>query len=216
MRRFILFTAAAMIVALILSAEARATDYVVDTERSEFVVRLFKAGIAAAFAHDHVIRAAGLEGGGSFGPDEPGEGSIWIEVDVASLKADEPEVRGKYGLEKSMSDKSRQKIQATMLSAKQMDAANFPVISFRSAAIEAHEEGEYLISGDLTIHGVTKPISFPVAAEEVDGRLHGIASIDFKQSDYGIRPFSAMFGAVRNRDEAVLHADIYLLPSADE
>ncbi len=216
MRKCILFTVAAMIVALTLSAEARAMDYAIDTDRSEFVVQLFKGGIAAALAHDHVIRAAEFKGAARFDPGAPGEASIWIEVGVASLKADEPEIRKKYGLESSVSDKDRRKVQATMLSAKQMDVDNFPAISFRSTGIEEHGEGEYLISGDLTIHGVTKRVSFPVAAEEVDGGLHVAVSIDFKQSDFGIRPFRAMFGAVRNRDEATLHADIYLLPGADE
>ena len=34
-----------------------------------------------------------------------------------------------------------------------------------------------------------------------------------KQSDFGIEPFSAMLGALRNKDEAVLHVDIFAAPA---
>ena len=128
MLRFILFTVVAMIVALVAPAKARAADYVVDTERSEFVAQLFKGGIAAALAHDHVIRATEFEGGASFDPEAPGEASIWVEVEVASLKADEPEIRERYGLEGTIRDKDRRKIQATMLSVEQLDVDNFSEI----------------------------------------------------------------------------------------
>ncbi len=210
--------AIATIAALVVSAEAGpdeySGEYSVDTGRSEFVVRLFRAGVAAALAHDHVIRAADVDGGARLDASDLEGSFIWVEVQAASLKADEPKVRRKYGLAKRISEKDRAKIQATMLSAKQMDVKNYPTISFRSTGITKQADGEYLIAGDLTIHGVTESISFPVTvsmpAEEDGGGFHAAVSIDFQQSDYGIEPFSAMFGAVRNKDGASLHADIYL------
>jgi len=39
------------------------------------------------------------------------------------------------------------------------------------------------------------------------------AESGFKQSDFGIKPFSAMLGAVRNKDEAVLYIDIFAAPA---
>ena len=208
--------AIATIAALVVSAEAGpdeySGEYSVDTGRSEFVVRLFRGGVAAALAHDHVIRAAEFDGGARLDASDLEGSFIWVEVQAASLKADEPKVRRKYGLAQRISEKDRARIQATMLSAKQMDVENYPTISFRSTGITKQADAEYLIVGDLTIHGVTKSISFPVTApaEEDGGGFHAAVSIDFRQSDYGIEPFSAMFGAVRNKDGASLHADIYL------
>lgn len=215
LRKTVLMAIAAIAV-LVVSAEADeySDEYSVDTGRSEFVVRLFRGGIAAALGHDHVIRATEFDGGARLDASDPERSFIWVEVQAASLKADEPEIREKYGLAKRISEKDRAKIQATMLSANQMDVENYPTISFRSTGITKQADGEYLIAGDLTIHGVTRSISFPVTVsmpEEGDGgEFHATVSIDFRQSDYGIEPFSAMFGAVRNKDGASLHADIYL------
>ena len=45
-----------------------------------------------------------------------------------------------------------------------LDAANHPVITFRSSAISPKGEGSYELTGDLTIRGVTKPVTFAVEA----------------------------------------------------
>jgi polyisoprenoid-binding protein YceI len=42
------------------------------------------------------------------------------------------------------------------------DAANHPKITFKSTAIEPKGDGEYLVRGDITIRGVTKPIALDV------------------------------------------------------
>jgi polyisoprenoid-binding protein YceI len=198
-------------------ASANATDYEIDAERSELVVRLFKGGVAAAFAHNHVIRAAKFEGGAEFDPNKPAAASIWVEVQTASLMADEPEIRKRFGLPKEISEKDRQGIQATMLSPKQMDVEEYPTMKFRSTNVEEYAGGRYQITGDLTIRGETRQIVFSISADDENGNLHGSAAIDFRQSDFGITPYSALFGAVRNRDDAVLHAKIVLVPvSVDE
>jgi polyisoprenoid-binding protein YceI len=41
------------------------------------------------------------------------------------------------------------------------DAAKFPEITFRAAGATAHEDG-YKVTGDLTMHGVTKPVTLEV------------------------------------------------------
>jgi polyisoprenoid-binding protein YceI len=42
------------------------------------------------------------------------------------------------------------------------DAANHPKITFKSTAIEPKGDGEYLVRGDITIRGVTRPIALDV------------------------------------------------------
>ena len=217
MRRAGIFIVAVSIAATNILAVAYAADYKVDAERSELVVRLFKGGVAAAIAHNHVVRAVEYSGGAKGDSNNPEAASIWIEVQTASFKADEPEIRERYGLPKGISDKDRRKIQATMLSAKQMDVEKYSTMKFRSTSVEEQSEGRYQITGDLTMHGETRSVTFPITVEDENGDLHGSAAIDFKQSDFGIKPYSAMFGAVRNRDDAILYAKIVLVPgSADE
>ncbi|MFO0758798.1 MAG: YceI family protein [Byssovorax sp.] len=42
------------------------------------------------------------------------------------------------------------------------DAEHHPKITFQSTSITAKGEGEYAVAGDLTIRGVTKPVTFEV------------------------------------------------------
>lgn len=187
---------------------AMAAQYVIDPAKSELVVRLFRGGVAAAFAHNHVIRATDFSGGTSFDPEFPSTPSMSVEARTDSLKVDEPAVRQKHRLAEVVSDKDRRKIQATMESAEQLDVARFPTMKFQSTKVEKESDGKYIVSGDLTIHGVKRSVSFPVTVSDKGEELRGQASLRFKQSDFGIKPFSIMMGAVRNEDEAVLYLDI--------
>jgi polyisoprenoid-binding protein YceI len=137
-----------------------------------------------------------------------------VEAKADSLAADEPAMREKYELEKEMSDKDRLKVQETMLSENQMDAQQFPLIRFESTEIEKKSEGQYLVTGIMTIHGVKKPVSFPAVVLQENGVLRGQGSFRFKQSDFGITPYSAFFGSVRNQDEAVMNIELFLAPSS--
>ena len=44
------------------------------------------------------------------------------------------------------------------------------------------------ITGNMTIHGVTKPLTFATKARRAGGSLTGIADVDFKMSDFNITP----------------------------
>jgi polyisoprenoid-binding protein YceI len=195
------------------SNQADCADYIVDRDRSEFVVTLSKGGIAAALAHNHAIRATEFTGEAVFDPANLGSAMLRVRAQTGSLVADEPDVRRRYGLSRSIGERDRRKIQETMLSASQMNAAKYPTMEFRSTSVEKRPEGQYLVTGNLSIHGVERPVAFAVTLEEEDGALRGRATITFRQSDYGIKPYSAMLGAVRNKDEAILNVEIFAIPS---
>ena len=54
------------------------------------------------------------------------------------------------------------------------------------------------VAGDLTLAGTTRPISFTIVPG-ADGAL--AASAVVKQSDWGMKPYSALFGALKVLDE---------------
>jgi polyisoprenoid-binding protein YceI len=196
-----------------LQGFAQAAEYKVAPERSELVVQLYKAGIASALAHDHVIRAAEFSGDAEFNPDDPSLTSLRIEVQTASLQADEPELRRKYGLTQRLSDGDRKSIQQTMESPRQMDAQKYPTITFQSTEVKKESEGLFLITGDLTMHGVTRTVTVSAIIEDLkNGDIRGRASLTFNQSDFDIEPYSAFLGAVRNQDQAVMHVNILITP----
>jgi len=43
-----------------------------------------------------------------------------------------------------------------------LDTEKYPTITFKSTNVEKKDEAEYSVTGDLTIHGVTKPVTLKV------------------------------------------------------
>lgn len=92
------------------------------------------------------------------------------------------------------------------------DAANFPKITFKSTAFEQKEDGNFVISGDLTIKGTTKPASF-------EGKLNGIVdnpwgegkkaglelSTVVKRQDFGVGDKSPSIG---NEVTVTIHLEL--------
>lgn len=74
------------------------------------------------------------------------------------------------------------------------DVAKFPTASFKSTAVAPAGEGKLKVDGDLTLHGVTKPVSLDVTINKVGespggkgGTTAGFdASTTIKRSDFGL------------------------------
>ena len=196
------------IVTLLLPQSSNAAEYVIDPSRSEMVVQVFKIGIGAVLAHDHVIRATKYSGEVWVDPAEPSAARISVEVDATALVADEAEIRQKYGLPLGLSEASRQEIQQTLESESQLDVQRYPMIRFHSTSITPEGEGTYIVSGNLELRGVTRTISLSLQGEIRNETLRVTGSGRFLQSSFGYQPYSAFWGAVQNQDEVVLHVDI--------
>lgn len=74
----------------------------------------------------------------------PAASSLAAEIDVNSINTREPD-RDKH-----------------LLSSDFFDAANHPSIKFQSTKITKEGEGEYHVTGDLTIRGVSRPVVLEV------------------------------------------------------
>jgi hypothetical protein len=78
-------------------------------------------------------------------------------------------------------------------------------IGFTSTSVEAAaDDGRLAVNGDLTLFGATHPIAFDVAVD-ADGVLRGTVVV--KQSDWGMKPYSALFGALKVADEVEVAID---------
>ena len=185
-----------------------ASQYIIDPARSQLVVQLFKTGIGSLFAHDHVVSAKKFGGQIQLDSTTPTAAEISVEVDATTLVADEPEIRQKYNLPPGLSDESRREIQQTLGSEDQLHVRRYPTIRFRSTHITRERKGQYTVTGDLELRGVTRTISLSVQAELRGEELHGKGSGRFLQSSFGYRPYTAFLGAVKNQDEVVLQVEI--------
>lgn len=66
------------------------------------------------------------------------------------------------------------------------EVIQYPESIFESSAL-AHVDGDnYNITGNLTLHGVTKEITMPATITEADGKLEVAIDYNLKRSDFGM------------------------------
>jgi polyisoprenoid-binding protein YceI len=196
---------AALLVALPVLADAQ--RFSLDLAKSELVVLTRKAGFAAGLAHDHVVRASQAQGELTWDPRDPRLTSVQVSVPVNALAVDEPEVRKRHGESATLSESERTKVSQTMLGAGQLDAQHFPLVRFQSTGVRPGGKDQLIISGELTLHGVTRKVSAFARITGEGGAPVGDCTFRVRTSDFGIKPFRAAFGAIQNQDEVtfVIH-----------
>jgi polyisoprenoid-binding protein YceI len=97
----------------------------------------------------------------------------------------------------------------------------FPAISFKSTNIERVDDGEWKATGDLTIHGVTRPVVLKVegpTSEEKDPwgnvRIGASAATKIKRSDFGLTWNAALeTGGILVGDDLKIELDVSLVKS---
>ena len=67
-----------------------------------------------------------------------------------------------------------------------------------------------VLEGRLTLHGVPRKIRIPAQVEVVNGMIHLRGNCSILQSQYGIRPFTKMLGAVGVADEVKIWGDLWI------
>ena len=89
------------------------------------------------------------------------------------------------------------------------DAPNFPTSTFAATGIEADGGGQK-VTGNLSLHGVTKSISFPAAVKVSDDKVSLHAEFAINRFDFGIE----FPGQADNliREEVVLTLDVKATP----
>jgi polyisoprenoid-binding protein YceI len=164
---------------------AHATD--LDLAASKITVHVEKSGLFSAFAHNHTISAP------------LASGHLDIEKRTIELKFRSQEMKV---LDPEASDSERANIEHTMKSDQVLDPARFPEIRFVSTSVEApggeaSAAAHYVVHGNLTLHGVTKPIEMSVSLSP-EGRYSG--KVTLKQTDFGIAPVRIGGGTIRVKD----------------
>jgi polyisoprenoid-binding protein YceI len=182
--------------------------FVIDAKRSVLAVQVFKGGAAAALAHNHVISATTMSGRIVVDPAHPDTARVEVTLPTAGLTNDDPKLRKRFGVTGDVPEGDRKLILEHMQDAGQLDIAHFPTMQFVSTSTSG-TGNKLVLNGKLTLHGVTRDISLPVDVTFTDTSVRGVGSIQLKTSDFGIEPYSAFLGAVKNKDGIVLHVDLF-------
>ena len=170
----------------------RADSYKLGHHRGTLWVRTRKAGAAAMAGHDLAIEVTNWEATVEVG-DSGAPTSIVLTADPRSLR-----VREGTGGIASHGDDDKASIKQTI----DEEVLKGTPIEFRSTAVETADDGRRLdVAGDLELGGQSHPIAFELILDE-DGRLTGSAMV--KQSGWGIKPYSGLFGTLKVVDEVTV------------
>jgi len=174
--------------------------FTVDVERSRATIDVGKTGAFSFAGHTHEVEAPIREGVIHLDPDTPAKSDVKLEFNAAAMR-----VTGKG---ESAGDVP--KVQETMLGEQVLDVKKYPAIVFESTAVTAKGAAPNLdlsVAGRMTIRGVTRPVTAPVAIRIDGSTLTATGKFTIKQTDFGIKPIS-VGGVVKVKDELAISFSI--------
>jgi polyisoprenoid-binding protein YceI len=101
---------------------------------------------------------------------KPDASSVIVDIEAGSLFTD------------------NDRLVAHLKSADFFDAEHFPKVSFTSTSIRAGGEkgASHTVTGNLTLHGVTKSITFPATIKTTDGSVDADAEFAINRKEFGL------------------------------
>jgi hypothetical protein len=214
-RRFVL---ALLFLAVAGPRGVLAEGWTVDPDASVFAVLTRPAGPAARLAHPHLVVARGPRVELAFAAANPEATRFGLTVPVLALDADPAAERaslaprlaelGVFDGELAPIDEGdRKKIRAAMLGAEQLFAERFPEVRAELLGVERRGgdgNARVALGWDarvrIEVRGEALEATFPLRWEIEDDVLTAEVVGEAKFTDFGIEPYSAVLGAIRNAD----------------
>jgi polyisoprenoid-binding protein YceI len=143
-----------------------------------------------------------VEGTVEYDPDDPTSATVEAVIDASSIKTNDDQRDGH------------------LKSADFLDVEKFPSIAFKSSKVTLAGEPE--ITGDLTIHGVTKPVTLKVEGPTPEGkdpwgnlRIGASATTKIKRSEFGLTFNAALeTGGFMIGDDLKIELEVELIKGA--
>jgi polyisoprenoid-binding protein YceI len=173
------------------------TSYQLGPENGRLLLKTGRAGLAARAGHDLTLEFTRWTARVVVPAEEMTEASVTAELDLGSL-----EVREGTGGVMPLTDSDRREIKKTMTGILGQATA-----SFASTGITRSGESSGEIEGALTLRGQSRPVRLRVTEPE-PGHYRGTATV--LQTDFGIKPYRGLFGALKLADEITVDLEITL------
>src|SRR5215510_11260183 len=182
--------------------QSRTRTYTIAPSESNFWVFVGKTGLFSGLAHDHEIGVKSFGGRVVVSDAGASGGSLELDIDAKSLIV----------LDKKPGEEDKKKIFNAMHN-EVLESGSHQKITFKSVSVSdvkqtGNDNYSLVVNGDLTLHGVTKRIAVPVAATITPQQLRANGKYTLKQSDYGIKPYSAAGGTIKVKDDVVVNFSI--------
>jgi len=182
----------------------------IDASQSRLIVHVLPAGLLSSALHAHHFQPDEWSGEVAWDPEHPRNVRVEVRVAAGSLQDHQPK----------LSAKDRVKVEGQTRGAGILDAGKFPQILFQAQELELERSpsggsGDFrgTLKGTLTLHGKTLPLGFPIQGKVSGDRFEASAAAGFKQSDFGIQPYSTALGTVAVKDEITVEIFLAGVPA---
>jgi polyisoprenoid-binding protein YceI len=165
-----------------------------DGSDGELLIRTSVTGPAAAVGHRLTIAMRRWQATTQWDADEPVAAELTVDVDSLTV------VRGEGGVT-PLSGPEKIVVRRNALGS--LNARKFPRIVYSSNAVERTTDG-YRLSGELTIHGTTRPQVVDVHTDDEGDNWRLSSETVITQSDFGVKPYSQLLGAVKVADDVTV------------
>jgi hypothetical protein len=163
--------------------------YTLGPADATLTVHTGKTCAAAKAGHDLTIEVTSWEAALRLGA----EPTLALTADPRSLR-----VLDGHGGMQSLGDDDKANIEKTI----DDEVLEGEPIAFRSNAVEV-AGSSLAVEGELTLAGTTRPLAFDLNV--ADGRLRATAVVT--QTDFGMKPYSTLFGALKVADDVIVELD---------
>lgn len=234
MGHLISLTGAVSVFCALSAGIARADQYPLTPESGVFAIVTGKEGLASGLAHRHIIVARQIQGtltieqaGGS---DQAlvKSGAAQIEFRVEDLAVDKLEEAQRIipllEAHKSwdskvdeLSPSNSDTVRENMLDSNQLNHTKFPTIkgvaTFGDCKAAAADAATCSMDLQLMIKGATVARKTNLTVSKSAGGLSGTFHLPLKFTDFGIKPYSAMMGAIKVKDDMIIAGQIRIQPA---
>jgi polyisoprenoid-binding protein YceI len=182
------------------------TPYEIAAAESLLTIRVYKGGAFATAGHNHIIASHAL-GGTLYVPAQVLKTSFEVHVPVVSFTVDESELRAAQGsadFPPQVPDSAKEGTRHNMLGAALLDAQRYPEIVLRAVHLQEMQPprpGAALAEMQASVRDEVRVLLVPVRYERSAAVITVTGETALKQSDLGLKPFSALLGALQVQDE---------------
>lgn len=173
--------------------------YALGPAEGSLQVRTGRQGMASRVGHDLILEASNWRATITVDA-EPARSEVEATIEPRSL-----EVVAGTGGAKPLSEKDKNDIKKNIAGLLGNNS-----ITFQSTSVVAKDDNSATVSGDLSIAGQTRPVTLDVSIEPAGDGSRLKARLPIVQSDFGVKPYSAMMGALKVKDEVDVELDVRL------
>lgn len=163
----------------------------------DLIIRTFREGLAARAGHDLTIAVREWSADIDL-PD--GDPAVTATVDLGSL-----DVRDGTGGAMPLTDRDRRDITAT--ARRILSDSGGPDATYRSTEVIPAGGAGGAIEGSATLHGTSRPVRLQVIGS--GGERYRVTTT-VRQSEFGIKPYTGLFGALKVRDAVEVEINVDL------